>query len=65
MPFNAGLGGQPEDVVEDILEDVLGRLVVTQMLKGFPTGAFSMPHVNSVALWVHNGCTKVILFVEY
>ena len=35
---NLGPGGQPEDVFEDILKDVLERLVATQMPEDAPTG---------------------------
>ena len=33
-----GLGGQPEDVFEDILKDVLERRAATQMPEDAPTG---------------------------
>ena len=38
MATNLGPGGQPEDVFEDILKDVLARLVATQMPEDAPTG---------------------------
>ena len=38
VAINVGPGEQPEGVFEDILEELLERLVATQMPKDAPTG---------------------------
>ena len=65
MATNLGPGGQPEDVFEDILKDVLERLVATQMPEDAPTGNLHFGFGRTPILLFGWGGERRLLFHDF